>query len=84
MASPRSLLHHQPYGPSTDPTAQEIYEPLWDEILHRSKQNGFAIRSIWVADVSHQGASGVLNEYIQGNDRNLSLSPSPSPSISSL
>jgi len=48
---------------------QELYEPLWDEILHRSNQNGFMIRGIWIADVVHQGQSGVLNEGKLGNDR---------------
>ena len=31
--------------------------------------NGFAIRSIWMADVAHQGESGVLNEDLLGSDR---------------
>ena len=45
---------------------KETYEPLWDD-LHRA----FArrIRAIWIADCSHQGASGVLNEERQGDDR---------------
>jgi hypothetical protein len=41
---------------------KELYEPLWDEILVRSKTHGFRIRSIWIADVAFQGDSGVLNE----------------------
>ena len=51
---------------------KELYEPLWDEIYARSKANGFRIRSIWIADNVHQGASGVLNESLIGNDRKLS------------
>ncbi|KAF2706824.1 alpha/beta-hydrolase [Pleomassaria siparia CBS 279.74] len=47
---------------------KELYEPLWDELLHRAKRNGFAIRGIWIADVIHQGQSGVLNEDKLGND----------------
>lgn len=47
---------------------KELYEPLWDEILRRTKQAGFSIRSIWIADVAHQGESGVLNEGKLGND----------------
>ncbi|KAI9932915.1 hypothetical protein ASPWEDRAFT_102265 [Aspergillus wentii DTO 134E9] len=47
---------------------KELYEPLWDELLARSKANGFRIRSIWMADVAHQGQSGVLNEHLLGND----------------
>ncbi|KAI9819943.1 MAG: hypothetical protein M1827_006513 [Pycnora praestabilis] len=48
--------------------AQEVYEPLWDEILHRSKRAGFQIRGVWIADISHQGASGVINEEMMGDD----------------
>ena len=44
---------------------KETYEPLWDE-LHRAYPG--KIRAIWIADVSNQGASGVLNERIQGDD----------------
>ncbi|KAF2745222.1 alpha/beta-hydrolase [Sporormia fimetaria CBS 119925] len=47
---------------------KELYEPLWDELHQRSKQYGFKIRSIWIADVVHQGQSSVLNENKIGND----------------
>ena len=47
---------------------KELYEPLWDDILARSKKHGFRIRSIWVADVAQQGQSSVLNEPFLGND----------------
>ncbi|KKK20610.1 hypothetical protein ARAM_000157 [Aspergillus rambellii] len=47
---------------------KELYEPLWEEILARSKANGFRIRSIWMADVAHQGQSSVTNEDLLGND----------------
>ncbi|KAK5465053.1 hypothetical protein LTS15_001616 [Exophiala xenobiotica] len=49
---------------------KELYEPLWDDIHARSKKNGFRIRSIWIADVAHQGHSSVLNEHLLGNDPN--------------
>ena len=53
---------------------QEMYEPLWDGILCNSqKSNSFKIRGIWMADMSNQGASGVLNEDMQGDDRMLTL-----------
>ena len=45
---------------------KETYEPLWDDL--KSAFPG-KIRAIWIADCSHQGASGVLNENIQGDDR---------------
>ncbi|KAJ5823277.1 hypothetical protein N7447_005617 [Penicillium robsamsonii] len=47
---------------------KELYEPLWEEIHARSKQNGIRIRGIWMADVAHQGQSGVINEDSLGND----------------
>ncbi|KAJ6171048.1 hypothetical protein N7470_000115 [Penicillium chermesinum] len=47
---------------------KELYEPLWEEIHARSKDSGFRIRSIWMADVAHQGESSVLNEHALGND----------------
>jgi len=49
---------------------KELYEPFWDELLKYSNETGhFRIRGIWIADVSFQGASGVLNEGKLGNDR---------------
>lgn len=49
--------------------AQELYEPLWEDLYTQSKSQGFRIRSIWMADVVHQGQSGVINENTLGNDR---------------
>jgi hypothetical protein len=46
-----------------------MYEPLWDDLLKFSKAAGFRIRNIWIADVAHQGLSGVVNESKLGNDR---------------
>ena len=46
-----------------------MYEPLWDELL---RAFGNKIRAIWIADCSHQGASGTLNEHLQGDDRRYS------------
>ncbi|KAJ5748699.1 toxin biosynthesis protein [Penicillium nucicola] len=46
---------------------KELYEPLWEEILARSKQDEFRIRAIWMADSAHQNASGVYNEQNLGN-----------------
>ncbi|OQN98856.1 hypothetical protein B0A48_15202 [Cryoendolithus antarcticus] len=47
---------------------KELYEPLWDELYSRLQAKGIAIRNIWIADVAHQGVSGVLNEHKLGND----------------
>ena len=55
---------------------QETYEPFWDELCACLKSHGVYIRSIWVADSSNQGASGILNEDIQGDNSMLKLSPS--------
>lgn len=53
-------------------TSQELYEPLWDDLQQRSMNSeGFRIRGIWVADMSNQGKSGVLNEENTGNERTL-------------
>ncbi|CAI7637249.1 unnamed protein product [Penicillium viridicatum] len=47
---------------------KELYEPLWEELLCRTKQDGVRIRAIWIADAANQGASGILNEQHLGND----------------
>jgi hypothetical protein len=58
--------------------AQEMYEPLWDDLYERMAEAGKRIRGIWIADVAHQGQSGVLNEKSLGNDRLFSpLNSSP-------
>ncbi|RAH75552.1 putative toxin biosynthesis protein [Aspergillus aculeatinus CBS 121060] len=49
---------------------KEIYEPLWEDLYAQLKQHSIPLRAIWVADVSNQGASGVLNEDIQGDQTN--------------
>jgi hypothetical protein len=48
---------------------QEMYEPLWDELYERMAEAGKRIRGVWIADVAHQGESGVLNEKALGSDR---------------
>ncbi|KAI9842793.1 MAG: hypothetical protein M1837_006896 [Sclerophora amabilis] len=45
---------------------KETYEPLWEDLIQASAP--LKIRAIWVADCSHQGASGVKNENLQGDD----------------
>ncbi|KAI1826699.1 Alpha/beta hydrolase family-domain-containing protein [Xylaria intraflava] len=48
---------------------KELYEALWADLHAQSQsQGGFRIRNIWIADVSHQGYSGELNEEKLGND----------------
>lgn len=56
---------------------KELYEPLWDDLLAALEQAGspFRIRSIWMADVAHQGASYVMNENKLGNDPSWSDHP---------
>ena len=48
-------------------TQKEIYEPLWEDLYAELKQRQIPLRAIWVADISNQGSSGVLNENIQGD-----------------
>ena len=47
---------------------KELYEPLWDDLFRALRKQGLAIKGIWIADVAHQGMSGVLNEDKLGND----------------
>lgn len=54
-----------------------MYEPLWDELYQRMTEAGKSIRGIWIADVAHQGESGVLNEKKLGNDRSCTVSLYP-------
>lgn len=57
---------------------KELYEPLWDEMLLQSRRTGaLRIRSIWIADTSNTGASGIINESRLGNDRNSKVGQPP-------
>lgn len=47
---------------------KELYEPMFDDLISQSKKHNFRIRSIWIADMAHQGHSSVLNERLLGND----------------
>ena len=47
---------------------KELYEPFFDVFLQQSSTHNFRIRSIWIAEASNQGASGVINERTQGDD----------------
>lgn len=49
---------------------KELYEPIWSRMMERAEQNspGRRIRSIFIADVSNQGQSGILNEQKLGNE----------------
>ncbi len=51
---------------------KETYEPLFDDLYRAA---GGKITAIWIADCSHQGASGVLNEGVQGDDREFKIFP---------
>lgn len=50
--------------------AKEVYEPLWDDLLQTLEQTNspFRVRSIWIADVAHQGESYAMNEDKLGDD----------------
>ncbi|KAI7914188.1 hypothetical protein M0657_008756 [Pyricularia oryzae] len=48
--------------------SQELYEPIWDDILDQASAHGFRIRSIWMADMAWQGESGLVNKGKLGND----------------
>ncbi|KAL2808068.1 putative toxin biosynthesis protein [Aspergillus granulosus] len=49
---------------------KEILEPLWEDLYCQLKKQSVPLRGIWVADVSNQGASGVLNENVLGDQTN--------------
>ena len=51
---------------------QETYEPLWEEMYNVLRAKAIPVRGFWMADSSAQGASGVLNENIQGDDGRIS------------
>jgi hypothetical protein len=48
---------------------KELYEPFWEDVVEKLNRQGVAVNSIWMADISNQGASGILNESKLGNDR---------------
>ncbi|KAJ5888769.1 hypothetical protein N7495_008810 [Penicillium taxi] len=47
---------------------KELYEPLFEELLHRARSCGVTIRSIWIADMFNLGESGVVNQDNLGCD----------------
>ncbi|KAI9713784.1 MAG: hypothetical protein M1820_000514 [Bogoriella megaspora] len=71
--TPLENIHPRPgdvtiIGAHANGFPKELYEPLWEDILTRSKQYGLSIRNIWIADFAFQGQSGVVNEGKLGND----------------
>jgi pimeloyl-ACP methyl ester carboxylesterase len=52
MNSHSSCLIHKPLI-----IWQELYEPLWEDLLHRLKARNIKIRSIWIADTVNGGIS---------------------------
>ncbi|EEA23577.1 hypothetical protein TMatcc_002454 [Talaromyces marneffei ATCC 18224] len=49
---------------------KELYEPLWEDLYTKMKEKSIPLRAIWIADISNQGVSGVLNERSQGDTTN--------------
>ncbi|KAJ4524530.1 hypothetical protein HRR75_000119 [Exophiala dermatitidis] len=62
MASQRSDLLQVIHASPDSHNAQEMYEPLLDDLEESVSGLGRKIRSIWIADMAHQGQSYVLNE----------------------
>jgi len=48
---------------------KEMYEPMFDDLFEKLSRLGRRIRAVWIADIAHQGQSGILNEDALGNDR---------------
>lgn len=46
---------------------KETYEPFWADLCSNLQSRNVEIRGIWIADTSNQGASGILNEQLQGD-----------------
>ncbi|KAJ5916067.1 hypothetical protein N7504_000082 [Penicillium tannophilum] len=57
-------------GSAGNGSPKEAFEPLWEDLFTILKQKRIPLRGIWIADMSNQGASGVLNEHIQGDQTN--------------
>ena len=78
------LLHIKQYTPTTKITSpkesvsivgahangfpKELYEPLWEELVRSLKHRNIDVHAIWMADVAHQGQSGLMNQDKLGND----------------
>ena len=48
---------------------------MWEDLLERSDAAGVGIRNIWIADVTQENQSSVLNEGKLGNDREYQTEP---------
>ncbi|KAL9636662.1 MAG: hypothetical protein Q9164_002681 [Protoblastenia rupestris] len=71
--TPRSRQQNRPgavtvIGAHANGFPKELYEPLWEDLYHCLREQGQDIQSIWIADVAHQGVSGIMNENKLGND----------------
>jgi hypothetical protein len=53
---------------------KELYEPLWDALYEYMQKNAKThIAGIWIADVSNQNHSSVINEGKLGNERTFNI-----------
>ncbi|KAL2813466.1 hypothetical protein BDW59DRAFT_178235 [Aspergillus cavernicola] len=59
--------YHRAVKPDSPALQLACYEPLWEHLLTLKTVK---IKAIWIADCSHQGASGVLNQHSLGDDPN--------------
>ncbi|CEJ61574.1 hypothetical protein PMG11_10104 [Penicillium brasilianum] len=71
--TPKSNPHPQPgdltiIGAHGSGFPKELYEPIWEGVLSQLSDKGIRVRSIWIADIANQAASGVLNGEYLGND----------------
>lgn len=44
-----------------------------EDLYAQLKKRSIPVRGIWIVDASNQGASGVLNEHVQGDNSTLHL-----------
>lgn len=54
---------------SGNKTTQELYEPFFECVYRESRQAGFQIRGIWIADPAGMGESALRNGSDLGNER---------------
>lgn len=51
-----------------DISLKELYEPHWEDLLQCCTEKRIGVKAIWMADMAHQGQSGMLNGSKLGDD----------------
>jgi hypothetical protein len=48
---------------------KEMYEPFFDDLLGVLEKKGVKVRAVWAVDAATHGESGMVNDWILGDDR---------------